>query len=81
MTGLELGPGVVLGVLIWAFGRIVTALIEGRSFTRRAGCLGELLHHVDSVSVATRDLLTGLESVGRDVAALRHAAEQHDRDQ
>ena len=61
MTGLELGPAIVLATLVWAAGRIVAAVIESRAYGRRDGCLAELRHHIDAVRVTTSDVFTELE--------------------
>ena len=68
---------VVLAALLWSAGRVVAALVEGRSYGRRDRHLGELLHHVDAVSVAVRDAVTALDCIAEHVGAVRDAAEQH----
>jgi hypothetical protein len=75
LDALPLGPALVLAALIWCAGQIVVALIKGRTLARGADRTGELLHQVDDVAVVGRDVLTELESDGKDVA-IRDAVEQ-----
>lgn len=78
VAALPLGPAIVLATLLWAAARIAAAVIESKAFGRLADRTGEVLHHLDATTVAVGDLLTEMENVGKDVAAVRDAVESHD---
>ena len=64
MTGLEVGPAVVLATLIWSVARVGVALVEGRTWQLRCRRSDELLHHINAVRVAIDDVRDAVEQLG-----------------